>query len=97
MLNWRDITFLAKLALGLSLLAFVASFEIVRDVDGACRYVDYGAIVFGGLGALLGSIGEARALRASRGRVENLAVSGLAVALGILNVLKGAGLLWATC
>jgi hypothetical protein len=98
---YSDLTGLSKIALILSILGFVIGIQMQTNnvVNGVaeCSFIDYGALLFGAAGAFAGSLGEMRALRMPQGRMVNLMTSGAAVMIGILNVLRGLGVIWGPC
>ena len=102
-MTWHELTTLSKAALIVAALGFVVSFTSLdtassNGVMTRCSFIDYGALIFGAVGAGLGTLGEMSALRMEgTARVSNLLVSGAAVMIGILNVLRGLGVVGGPC
>ena len=99
-MNWRDITGAAKTAAILALLSVFVSFHSLNTstMNGVrtCSFLDFGAIVFGGLAAIVGALALASP-GAGEARNLNRLVGGIALLVGLWRLGYGLGYIGGPC
>lgn len=101
-MSWSSLSGASKAALVFAVLGFVLSFTTLStsSINGmsTCRYMDYGALLFGALAMLAGSSGlmGVRNL-AAEARNLNIAVCIGADIVGVVHILRGIGMVGGPC
>jgi hypothetical protein len=100
-MSWSSLTGQSKAAIIFAILGFVLSFTSTNtsSINGvvSCSYMNYGALLFGALAILAGAGGLMTARSLGDTRSLNLAVSGIGLALGVLHIGRGLGMVGGAC
>ncbi len=101
-MNWRSFSGATKTAVITAALGFFVQLSSIQTsrINGqmSCSHTDVSALFFGVIAILAGVVGvlNARSLPQET-RVLNLALCAAAVAVGVLNVLRGFGMVGGPC
>ncbi|WP_299938336.1 hypothetical protein [uncultured Pelagimonas sp.] len=100
-MKWQELTTLTKSALLVAALGFVLRFTSTgtAEVDGqiSCTHVDFAALCLGGIAMALGGVGTFKARDLEVGAKTNIWLCLMVVAIGLLHLMRGLGLVGGPC